>query len=95
MKEWKNSKSVCDVYEYLYKSADPDDEQGDTYISLIVNSVFATEKERTKTNGIWVQSVFESIFDVKNLSTKIDTETVENWTETLTDTEMVIIDYSI
>ena len=90
MKDWKNSENVRNVYEDLYKSSDPNNDQGDTYISLIVTSVFAVEKERTQTNGIWVQSVLESIFDVKNLSTKIDSETVESWTESLTDTEMVI-----
>ena len=37
MKEWKESKNVWEVYNDLYKSSDPEDEQADTYITLIIN----------------------------------------------------------
>ena len=89
MKEWKESKNVREVYNDLYRSSDPEDEQADTYITLIIKSIFTIEKERTQRNGTWVQSVLETIFDVNHLSTKIDTEVVENWVEVITDTEMV------
>jgi hypothetical protein len=58
-------------------------------LSLIIKSVFASEKERTDSNGVWIQSVIESIFDEENLSMKINSEVIETWTRTLTDTEMV------
>jgi hypothetical protein len=80
------------VYEDLYKSSDGDNENADTYLTLIIKSTFAAEKERTTPNGIWVQSVLEAIFDVEHLSTKIDTDVVSTWTDSITDTEMVNID---
>ena len=89
MKTWKTSKNVRQVYDDLYKSIDPEDEQSDTYLTLIINSVFTVKNERTEQNGHWVQSVLETIFDEDYLSTKIDSEVVENWTEIITDTEMV------
>lgn len=88
MKEWKQNKNVRQVYNELYSPNDPEDPESDTYIALIIKSVFTAEKERTKLNGVWVQSVLESIFDEKHLSTKIDSDVVENWTEVITDTEM-------
>jgi hypothetical protein len=91
MKEWKQNKNVRQVYDDLYKPIDPEDAQADTYISLIIKSVFMAEKERTRLNGVWVQSVLEVIFDEKHLSAKIDSDVVENWTEVITDTEMVSI----
>src|SRR5687767_6503132 len=90
MKEWKESKNVREVYNNLYKSSDPEDEQADTYITLIIKSVFTVEKERTQRNGTWAQSVLETIFDVNHLSTKIDTEVVENWVEVITDRKSVV-----
>ena len=89
MKDWKQSENVRKVYKDLYKPIDPDDVNGETYISLIIKSIFTTTKEQTQQNGVWVQSVLESIFDERHLSAKIDSEVVDNWTETITDTEMV------
>ncbi|CAI2186109.1 1344_t:CDS:2, partial [Funneliformis geosporum] len=53
---------------------DSEDTQADTYISLIIKSVFTVDKERTQLNGIWVQSVLEIIFDEKHLSSIIDSD---------------------
>jgi len=93
MREWKQSSDTRKVYEDLYKSSDCDNENADTYLSLIIKSTFSAEKEHTTSNAIWVQSVLETIFDVKHLSTKIDMDVVSNWTDTITtDTEMVNID---
>ena len=92
MKEWKLSQNTRKVYEDLYKSSDPDDASSDTYVALIIKTVFAVEKERTHANGVWVQSVLEIIFDEKHLFTKIDSDIIETWTDVITDTEMVNTD---
>jgi len=89
MRDWKQNANTRSVYNDLYKPADPKDASSDTYITLIIRSVFAAEKERTTSNAVWVQSVLEAIFDEKHLSTKIDAEVVETWTGAITDTEMV------
>lgn len=89
MRDWKNSSTVKKVHDDLYMPSDPDDQSSDTYITLIIKYVFTSEKERTNINAVWAQSVLEAIFDENHLSTKIDTEVVESWTETLTDTELV------
>ena len=91
-KEWKLSQNTRKVYEDLYKSSDPDDTASDTYVALIIKSVFAVEKERTHANGIWVQSVLEIIFDEKHLSTKIDSDIIETWTDAITNMKMVNTD---
>ncbi|EXX74843.1 uncharacterized protein OCT59_005057 [Rhizophagus irregularis] len=70
------------VYEDLYKSSDAENEDADTYLTLIIKSVFTSEKERTASNGVWVQSVLETIFDINHLSAKIDTDVVDTWTGT-------------
>ena len=74
MKEWKGLKNVKKVHDELYSKSDPDDPDSDTYMTLIIKSVFSSENERTKQNAIWVQSVLETIFDEEHLSPKIDTE---------------------
>ena len=92
MREWKKNANTRKVYEDLYKSSDDDNENADKYISLIIKSTFTAKKERTTSNRIWVQSVLETIFDVNHLFTKIDTEVVSTWADSITDTEMVNID---
>jgi hypothetical protein len=91
MKEWKQSKLTKTAHDDLYEKVDADDADSDTYLALIIKSVFTVKKERTTENAVWVQSVLETIFDEKHLSPKIESEVVESWTETLTDTEMVNI----
>jgi len=54
MKEWKQNKNTQKVYEDLYKSSNPEDKKADTYIALIIKSIFIAKKERTASNGIWV-----------------------------------------
>ena len=78
MKAWKTSKEVKLVYGNLYRSV-PDDPSSDTYLALIIRSVFPSEKEITQENAVWTQSVLESIFDVEYLSTKIDNDVIESW----------------
>ena len=70
------------VYNDLYKPIDPNDPSFDTYVAVIVRSVFA-EKECMMLNATWTQAVLESIFDMEHLSTKIDNEIVEKWMERL------------
>ncbi|PKY40234.1 hypothetical protein RhiirA4_453559 [Rhizophagus irregularis] len=82
MKEWKQHPNTQKVYEDLYKSSDAENEDADTYLTLIIKSVFTSEKERTTSNGVWVQSVLETIFDINHLSAKIDTDVVDTWTGT-------------
>ena len=85
MREWKSSLNVRKVHEELYTLIDPKDPGSDTYAATIIKSVFPSENERTNANAIWAQSVLEAIFDQNHLSTKIDADVVEQWTETLTE----------
>jgi hypothetical protein len=89
IREWKKSDSARQVHKDLYTPSNPDDPSSDTYVALIIRSVFPTEKERTQENAIWTQSVLEAIFDERHISTKIDSDVVETWTENFTDTELV------
>ncbi|CAI2171270.1 20270_t:CDS:2 [Funneliformis geosporum] len=89
MKKWKESENVRKVYEDLYVLCNPNDLLSDIYIVLIIKSIFAFKKECTHANTIWIQSVLEIIFDERHLSTKIDSEVVESWTENLTDMKAV------
>jgi ATP-dependent exoDNAse (exonuclease V) beta subunit len=93
MKEWKELENVQKVHEDLYTPSDPNDPSSDTYITLIIKSVFSSESERTKENGYWVQSVLEAIFDKKHLSPKIDSEVLDSWLEALTDEEYDVNNY--
>ena len=79
IKAWKTSKEVNAVYDDLYRPSVPDDPSSDTYLVLIIRSVFPSEKEITQENAVWTQSVLESIFDVEYLSTKIDNDVIESW----------------
>ena len=89
MKDWKNNANVQKVHEELYSPIDPDDPSSDTYTATIIKCTFTSESERTTANAIWAQSVLEAIFDKTHLSTKIDMEVVDQWTEVLTDTDGV------
>lgn len=89
MEEWKQDKNTRKVYQDLYNPSNPDDDKSDTYVTLIIKSVFVSEKEHTIQNAKWVQSVLETIFDVKCSSSKIDTDIIETWNKVITDTEMV------
>lgn len=91
IKEWKQSKNAQSVYNDLYISSNPEDDEADTYLTLIIKYVFTAEKERTSSNGLWVQSILESIFDKTHLSTKIESEIIDTWIDVITDTEMVNI----
>ncbi|EXX73651.1 uncharacterized protein OCT59_019422 [Rhizophagus irregularis] len=88
MQTWKASKNIQQVYEDLYKPSYLDDPSFDTYISLIIKSVFASDKERTNENAIWVQSVLEVIFDKEHLLSKIDADIVDLWTGNIIDTDV-------
>jgi hypothetical protein len=88
MREWKLSDDVRKVHDELYNPNNPDDPSSDSYISLIIQSVF-TSKERTKANALWAQSVLEVIFDERYLDSKIDVDIVDSWTKALSDAEMI------
>ena len=88
MKEWKQDEKTRKVYQELYNHSDPEDENSDTYIILIIKSVFINTKEHTNFNAIWVQSVLEIIFDESNLSSKIISDDVDSWMDAITDTEV-------
>jgi hypothetical protein len=79
MKEWKHRESVRKVHDDLYSPVNPEDQSSETYVTLIIKSVFSDEKELTNENAVWTLSVLESIFDVEHLSTKIDNEVIESW----------------
>ena len=88
MREWKQSEEAKTVHDDLYKISNPDNESSDLYLILIIKSVFAG-KELMQENVIWTQSVLESIFDIDHLSTKIDTEVIDTWKETIKRNEQV------
>jgi len=83
IKAWKQQTSVKQVHDDLYNQSDPNDPDSDTYLTLIIKSAFAV-KERTNENAIWTQAVLETIFDETHLSTKIETDIVDQWIQVLT-----------
>ena len=87
MQEYKTSEEVQKVHESLYQPNDPNDPESDTFLAVIIKTVFP-EKERTIKNATWAQSVLKAIFNKNHLSPKIDVDIVETWIETLADTEM-------
>lgn len=95
MKEWKSSDLTRKAHEDLYKPSDSNDANSDTYVTLIFKYAFTVEKERTNANATWTQAVLEAIFDKKHLSSKIDSDVVDSWTETITDTELVNIQLNL
>ena len=82
MKVWKSSDEAKSVHDDLYRTSDPDDETSDTYLTLIIKSVFA-EKELSQKNAVWVQAVLETIFDVEHISPKNDTDVVDAWVDAI------------
>ncbi|CAG8678041.1 13950_t:CDS:2, partial [Funneliformis caledonium] len=50
-KDWKISKEIKVVYDDLYCLSDPDDPSSDTYVTLIIKSAFASDKELTRENA--------------------------------------------
>jgi hypothetical protein len=91
MREWKTSEEVKKVHEDLYLTSDPNDPTSDTFLTVIIKTVFPSEKERTNKNAMWAQSVLEAIFDEDYLSPKIDADILETWADALTDTEMDLV----
>src|SRR5277367_5722716 len=89
MHKWKTSDTVKKVHNELYSPSVPDEPKSDAYITVIIKTVFASEKERTTANATWAQVVLEAIFNEKHLLTKIDVDIVDSWTKILSDTEMV------
>ena len=71
MLEWKSSEEVRKVHEELYISSDPEDPSSNTFITLIIKTVFTLETEQTNENAIWAQSVLEAIFDESHLQRKL------------------------
>ena len=70
------------VYNDLYKPIDPNNPGSDTYVAVIIRSVFV-EKECTMLNATWTQAVLELIFDMEHLSMKINNEIIKKWMERL------------
>ena len=59
MREWKTSEEVQKVHESLYQPSDPNDPESDTFLALIIKTVFPSEKERTIKNATWAQSFWK------------------------------------
>jgi hypothetical protein len=89
MKAWKSSDEVNKVHDDLYNPNDPSDKASETYLMLIIKSVFNNEEVTTE-NVVWTQSVLESIFDVDHLSSKIDGDIIETWTKIIKNEGQVI-----
>jgi hypothetical protein len=79
MKNWKTSNKTRKAYEDLYNSINPEIETSDTYLESIIKKVFVSDKEQTQKNAIWCQAILEIIFDEKCLSSKIETNTIDQW----------------
>ncbi len=47
MREWKASEEVQKVHESLYQPSDPNDPESDTFLAVIIKTIFSSEKERT------------------------------------------------
>jgi len=56
----------------------PNDPNSDTYLMLIIQSVFSL-KEYSTANAILTRAVLEAIFDENHLSTKIDTDIIDKY----------------
>ena len=89
MRKWKASEEVQKVHESLYQPSDPNDPESDTFLALIIKTVFPSKKECIIKNATWAQSVLEAIFDENHLSPKIDVDIVKTWIEALADTEVL------
>ena len=87
MKDWKQQQNVKKVQEELYNPSDPDDPNSDTFLMLIIKSVFVAEEECTYINTVWTQVVLEVIFDENHLLSKIESDTVDSWLQKLTNIE--------
>ena len=83
IKAWKQQANVKQVHNDLYNPSDSNNPNSDTYLTLIIQSVFAP-KECTIENAIWTQAVLETIFDKEHLSIKIKTDTIDQWIQKLT-----------
>jgi hypothetical protein len=77
MREWKASEEMQKVHKSLYQPSDPNDPESDTFLALIIKTVFPSEKERTIKNASWSQSVLVAIFNENHLSPKINVDIVE------------------
>jgi hypothetical protein len=82
LKSWKQQANVQQVHDDLYHPSEPNDPNSDTYLTIIIRSVFPP-KECTTANAIWTQAVLEAIFDTNHLSTKLDSDIIEQWTKRL------------
>jgi len=88
MKAWKQQKNVKKVHEEIYTPSDPDNPASDTFLTLIIKSVFPAEEERTQANAIWTQAVLEVIFNEEHTSLKIEADIVETWTHKISATQV-------
>jgi len=78
MHKWKTNDAVKKVHNELYSPSVPDEPTSDAYITVIIKTVFASEKKRMVANVMWTQAVLEAIFDEKHLLIKIDVDVVDN-----------------
>jgi hypothetical protein len=51
MREWKANEEVQKIHENLYQPSDPNDPKSDTFLALIIKTVFHSEKGRTIKNA--------------------------------------------
>ena len=90
MRNWKTDPTVKKAYDDLYLPIDPNDQDSEIILSLIVKGVFVSEEERTQNNATWTQSILEIIFDSNYLSPKIESDSIDRWYEKLTLSNKVI-----
>ena len=83
MRNWKQLEIVKKAHQDLYDPSDPNNPDSDTFLTLIIKSVFFDEEERIQVNGIWIQAVLEIIFDENHLSSKIDSDAIDSWIQKL------------
>ena len=71
------TENVQQVHEDLYNPSSPNDPNSDTYLMLIIQSVFSLKGYSTA-NAILTRAVLEAIFDENYLSTKRLTANAEH-----------------
>jgi len=52
MLEWKTCEEVQSVHKDLYMSSDPNDPASDMFLTVIIKTVFSSEKEHTNKNAM-------------------------------------------
>ncbi|CAG8454419.1 13625_t:CDS:2 [Funneliformis mosseae] len=95
MKEWKELENVQKVHKDLYTPSNSNDSNSDTYITLIIKSVFLSENERTVKNGIWIKMLVDKEHTVNNADEEAFYSPLDQYIEENGDIDDVVDDVLI